>query len=260
MRCILSLLVSVLVIGAGVALALPAPVASDLDRPVTAFDASSNETGDNESDDNVPGEGTDVPPVDVFGEEIPGLPVLFIIDRSCSMWGSSWTKMVEEYEEVLDSLSQANGSLKQMWADQNFYGPEPNVDIAAISYSTKAKVWNSSLVEATLDNISAAKGFLKSPSGMTNWTDALRKAATFGGVFRSVYFMSDGYPNQETWNQDAQADNLASQYSSFPGGMTFIAQYYSTGGTWGRGEMQDLAARMDGHTNVTGRFSDASAD
>lgn len=234
-------------------------VAGDLDEPVTAFAAASRENNeDPNNNDNTPPENNTPPPPEVFGEPIPGKVVLFILDRSCSMSGTPLTRLKSEVNAALDALAANNAAMKAQWIAAGSEGPEPKIEIAMVQFSSSSGVWNSQLVEANEASVGTAKNWVNAlyASGSTSWTNAFNSGATFGGLFDTIFFQSDGLPNTNNpW--EGAADNLAALHAGHDGGTRFIAQFFNTGGS-GQSEMQRLATRMDGKANITGVFSAVS--
>ena len=115
---------------------------------------------------------------DYYGLQIASDRVVFVLDKSDSMYYGLFDGVVEEAQAHLESA-----------------GPTTRFNV--IEFADKPKPWSKELVPANRVNISAAVQFLTrdTPYGPTNIIDALRHALHTPDV-GAVVLLSDGLPNR----------------------------------------------------------------
>jgi len=113
-----------------------------------------------------------------YGLQVASDRVLFVLDKSESMYYGLFDGVVEEMRAHLDSSG-------------------PTTKFGVIEFSDKIAPWNAGLVPANAANIEEAAKFLHRapPYGPTNMIDALRAAFQTPDV-DAIVLLSDGLPNR----------------------------------------------------------------
>lgn len=145
-------------------------------------------------------------PVEMFGKGVPGLRIVFALDRSGSMASNvhrsglrdltAWDALVRELYRALDAIA-----IRYEWAqglDREMIYQRFAFDI--VCYDSTTTVFRGDLVAPTRDNIGAAKIWVRQqgPRGGTDWNQALDAAHAYRDL-DTIYFFSDGYPSDDAW-------------------------------------------------------------
>ena len=104
--------------------------------------------------------------------------LVFVVDFSCSMWGSRIAKAKAEVSKAIKSLSK-------------------NFKFSVVTYTCYVKVWKRQLVKATSENKNAAVAWIngQSPSGATGTGLAVKTALEIDRSNKLVVLLTDGAPN-----------------------------------------------------------------
>lgn len=115
-----------------------------------------------------------------YGEELgsDSDTLVFVVDFSCSMWGSRIAKAKAEVNKAINSLSK-------------------NFKFSVVTYTCYAKTWQNKLVDASSNNKQAAAGWIsgQSPSGATGTGLAVKTALKLDSKNKLVVLLTDGAPN-----------------------------------------------------------------
>ena len=104
--------------------------------------------------------------------------LVFVVDFSCSMWGSRIAKAKVEVSKAIKGLSK-------------------NFKFSVVTYTCSIKVWKRQLVDATSANKNAAIAWVngQSPSGATGTGLAVKTALEISRDNKLVVLLTDGAPN-----------------------------------------------------------------
>ena len=129
---------------------------------------------------DIPEEEEDGDDPTFYGEEIDSETdsMVYVIDESCSMYGSRIAKAKAELVKSVQALTK-------------------NFKFSIVAYSCNVRVWQNKLVEATAQNKSAAVGWSASiqPTGATNTSGGVARALQIDTKNKLVVLLTDGAPN-----------------------------------------------------------------
>jgi hypothetical protein len=113
-----------------------------------------------------------------FGLKIPSNRIVFVLDKSESMYYGLFDGAVEEFVKYLTSAG-------------------PTTSFAAIEFDALPRAWNPAFMPANAANVEKAAAFLRArtPTGPTNIMDSITMALEMPQV-DAVVLLSDGLPNR----------------------------------------------------------------
>lgn len=115
-----------------------------------------------------------------YGEELGSESdtLVFVVDFSCSMYGSRIAKAKSEVAKAINSLSK-------------------NFKFSVVTYSCYVKTWQSKLVDATDANKSSAIGWVsgQSPNSATDTGTGVKVGLKLDAKNKLVVLLTDGAPN-----------------------------------------------------------------
>ena len=115
-----------------------------------------------------------------YGEDLSSdsESLVFVVDFSCSMWGSRIAKAKAEVTKAINSLTS-------------------NFKFSVVTFMCSVKVWQNQLVEATDQNKQSAASWVngQSPGGATGTGPAVKTALQIDKDNKLVVLLTDGAPN-----------------------------------------------------------------
>lgn len=148
-------------------------------------------------------------PISLFGTDVPGQRILFVIDASTSMAtpitthdGVRSTRWELVKRELLDALA----GMQQQRDAQVAANPAGDARYAfdIVCYHHEVSAFAHSLVPPTEEEIEHVREWIEriTPAGATNWKAALTHAYDYLNL-DTLYFLSDGWPNYPDPNTEA---------------------------------------------------------
>lgn len=115
-----------------------------------------------------------------YGEELnsDSDSLVFVVDFSCSMWGSRIVKAKAEVSKAINGLTK-------------------NFKFSVVTYSCNVRVWKQQLQDANDTNKAAASGWVsaQNPSGATGTGVAVKTALQLDRKNKLIVLLTDGAPN-----------------------------------------------------------------